>query len=528
MALLDVKQLSIEFHDQDKPETVVKDFSICMEQGDMVGLVGESGSGKSQSALSIAGLIRRHDVRLQGEILFDGKNLLKMPRSELRKLQGSEIGIVFQEPMTSLNPVKKIGWQVEESLRIHTELNEQQRKEKAMKALQSVGLSDTERIYQSYPHELSGGQRQRVMIASAMVCEPKLLIADEPTTALDVTIQAQIMELLKEINRSLKTAILFISHDLNLVHGLCDRVLVMKNGLVVEEGSSDNIFFDPQEEYTQQLIAAIPKFQRKDSFVQDNQDSQASNLKLHQNQEKVLEVKDLTVSFRKQKKGFWEKAGETEILHNISFSIRKGEILGLVGESGSGKSTLARTILGVNRCYQGSIAHNTSHPQMIFQDPFSSLNPSKKIGWILEEPLKNFTKDTREERCRKAQEMLDLVGLDRKLLNHYPRELSGGQRQRVCIALALILKPEFLIADEAVSALDVTIQAQILELLKKIHREMGISILFISHDLRVIYQLCDRVMIMNQGRIVEEGVVEDIYRDPQDPYTRQLLQSAQY
>lgn len=517
MELLRVENMSIEFHDKAEPDMVVNNFNMTIDEGEMVGLVGESGSGKSQSALSIAGLIRRHDVKRSGRILFQGKDLLAISRSELRKFQGCDIGIVFQEPMTSLNPVKKIGWQVEESLRIHTDMDENSRKERAFEVLRQVGLEDTERIYNAYPHELSGGQRQRVMIAAAIITRPKLLIADEPTTALDVTVQAQIIELLREINHESKIAILFISHDLNLVRSLCHRVIVMKQGDLIEEGDSSRIFEAPTEEYTKQLIAAIPRFEKR-----------WGEHELTNNADNVLEVEDLSVRFKNSAGFFGRNSKEVDILTDVSFNVKRGEILGLVGESGSGKSTLARAILGVDARYTGTIKHGSKNPQMIFQDPFGSLNPSKKIGWILEEPLKNLTKLDRSQRNHRVVEMLKKVGLDERLISHYPRELSGGQRQRVCIALALIMEPEFLIADEAVSALDVTVQAQILELLVKLQRETGVSILFISHDLRVVYQICNRVLILNKGRIVEQGKVEDIYREPKDGYTKQLLRSAKF
>ncbi len=523
-SLLKVENLNIEFLDKKVPQKVVTDFNLTIGYGERVGLVGESGSGKSLSALTVAGLLtKRKDVAIQGEIHFAGHDdFLFMDEKELCKLRGTDIGMIFQEPMTSLNPVKTIGWQVEESLRIHTELSKEERRERAMEALRGVGLSDTERIYASYPHELSGGQRQRVMIAAAMVHKPKLLIADEPTTALDVTIQAQIMELLKEINEREHTAILFISHDLHLVRSLCSQVLVMKDGRVVEAGSADDVFYAPKDSYTRKLVSAIPKFEREKKEVPQfdkGSDEQA---------ETVLSVSDLNVWFDKRAGGLFGKKETMQVLHDVSFSIREGEIVGLVGESGSGKSTIARTILGVNQKYQGTVIHADAHPQMVFQDPFSSLNPSKTIGWILEEPLKNFTKDDKKQRQEKARAILRRVGLDEEYLFRYPKELSGGQRQRVCIALALILNPKFFIADEAVSALDVTIQAQILELLKELHEELGNAILFISHDLRVVYQLCDRVLILNQGRIVEQGTVEEIYKNPKEEYTKLLLRSAKY
>lgn len=501
MSLLKVTDLNIEFHDHLTPETVVYDFDLELTEGEIVGIVGESGSGKTMSALAIAGLLRRHDMKKTGEILFDGVNLLTCERKRLRQYQGNDISMIFQEPMTSLNPVKKIGWQVEESLRLHTDMTKEEQYQKAIEMLRNVELDNPEKVYQMYPHELSGGMRQRVMIAAAMICEPKILIADEPTTALDVTIQAQIVKLLKKINKEHKTTILFISHDLSLVNRLCERVLVMQGGYIVETGATKEIFEAPKEEYTKKLIAAIPNCHKEKS--EQNMGNE------------VLSIAHLNAYYE-----------HTQALFDVSFSIRKGEILGLVGESGCGKTTLAKTILSMIKKYDGEISCQSRYPQMVFQDPFSSLNPAKKIGWILEEPLKNRTHLKKEARKQKAIAMLEKVGLDEKYMDHYPNELSGGQRQRVCIAQALMLDPELLIADEAVSALDVTIQAQIIELLLKLHKEMGLSILFISHDLRVVYQISDNVMIMKAGRIVEKGNIESIYLTPKEDYTKELLKSA--
>ena len=521
--LLNVKNLNIEFLDEKTQGQVVKNFNLTMKAGETVGLVGESGSGKTLSALTIAGLLqKRKDVSIQGEISFAGySDFLSLKENELCKLRGTELGIVFQEPMTSLNPVKTIGWQVEESLSIHTSLSKEERKKRAITALGKVGLLDAERIYAAYPHELSGGQRQRVMIAAAMIHGPKLLIADEPTTALDVTIQAQIMELLKEINEKERTAILFISHDLNLVHGLCNRVFVMKDGNVVESGNADTIFYQPKEAYTRELLHAIPQLvkpAKEESVLQ----------KQIQQEETVLQVSNLCVFFDKRRKSIFDKKEKVQALSDVSFSIKKGEIVGLVGESGSGKSTIARTVLGINRDYTGEIMLKDQHPQMVFQDPFGSLNPAKTIGWILEEPLRNYTKDTKKERGEKARAMIKRVGLSEEYLNRYPHELSGGQRQRVCIALSLMLSPKLLIADEAVSALDVTVQKQILDLMRTLHHEFENAILFISHDLRVVYGLCDRILVLKDGKIVEQGTVEEIYRNPKEAYTKQLLKSAEY
>ena len=520
--LLNVKNLNIEFMDTDVQKQVVSGLNLTIKEGEIIGLVGESGSGKTLSALAIAGLLqKRKDVSMQGKISFaDHRDFLSLQEKELCKVRGTEIGIIFQEPMTSLNPVKTIGWQVEESLSIHTSIKKEERKKRAITALKKVGLLDAERIYHAYPHELSGGQRQRVMIAAAMIHEPRLLIADEPTTALDVTIQAQIVDLLKEINKNTHTVILFISHDLNLVHGLCDRVYVMKDGRVVESGDSDTIFRRPKEAYTTALLHAIPKFEKDIKGEAD----------LAQNQKKadILQVSNLCVYFEKRRKSIFEKKEKVQILSDVSFSVKQGEIVGLVGESGSGKSTLARTLLGINSDYAGEVILADNYPQMIFQDPFSSLNPAKTVGWILEEPLRNITKDTKEVRKEKAKAMISKVGLSEKYLNRYPSELSGGQRQRVCIALSLMLNPKLLIADEAVSALDVTIQKQILDLLRALHRVFNNAILFISHDLRVVYGFCDRVLVLKDGKIIEQGTVEEIYQNPKEDYTRQLLESAEY
>lgn len=507
--LLHVEDLNIEFHDHLIPETVVFDFDLDMEEGEIVGLVGESGSGKSMSALAIAGLLSRHDMKKRGSIVFEGKEILNCPRNELRELQGDEICMVFQEPLTSLDPVKKIGWQVEEALRIHTKLTPEERRKRAIKCLADVELEDPERVYDSYPHELSGGMRQRVMIAAAMVGNPKLLIADEPTTALDVTVQSQIVDLLKKINREKKTAILFISHDLSLVSQLCQRVLVMQKGYVVEAGSADQIFNNPQEEYTKKLIAAIPKCKEKGDDIDVG--------------EKLVEVKDVCVSFSRRKGRGTEVVN---VLKHISLTINSQEIVGLVGESGCGKSTLAKSIIGLQKIDQGTIVNQENNTQMIFQDPYGSLNPSKTVQFIMEEPLKNLTKMTKEEREALSKEMITKVGLTEEYLNRYPSELSGGQRQRVCIAASLMLKPKLIIADEPVSALDVTIQAEVLNLMNKLHQEMGLSFLFISHDLRVVHQMCDRILVMKSGEIVEEGDREQIYNNPQHEYTKQLLKSA--
>ena len=508
--LLEINHLNIEFHDHALPETVVEDLSLTMVRGEILGIVGESGSGKTMSALAVAGLLNRKDMTKSGEILFSGENLLTCERKRLREFQGKDISVIFQEPMTSLNPVLKIGMQIEESLRLHTELTKEERRERALSYMREVELKDE--VYDRYPHELSGGMRQRAMIAAAMVCEPALLIADEPTTALDVTVQEQIIELLLQLNKEKQTAILFISHDLSLVRKLCHRVIVMEAGKMVEEGRTEEVFLHPKHPYTRQLINAIPKVEKKNGSKEA--DKAASPL---------LKASNLNVFYRNEKSG----AGKLkQVLYDVSLEMKQGEILGLVGESGSGKSTLAKAIIGLNKNVEGEIQKQDGSISMIFQDPYSSLNPAKKVGWILQEVLKIKGGYSKEERLKAASEILSKVGLDDSFLDRYPRQLSGGQRQRISIAIALLQKPSLLIADEPVSALDVTIQAQIIELLKKLQKEMQLSILLISHDLRVVYGMCDRVMVLKDGCVVEEGLSEELYSDPKADYTKELLQAA--
>ena len=514
--MLNVTDLHIEIEDSFIPETVVHDFDITVSAGEIVGIVGESGSGKSMSALAIAGLLSRKDMKKRGSILFEGEELLTTPRSRLRQIQGDDIAVVFQEPMTSLNPVKKIGWQVEEALRIHSDLPDDELKKAAIRMLKDVELDDAENIYDKYPHELSGGMRQRVMIAAALICDPKLLIADEPTTALDVTIQAQIIELLKRINREKGTAILFISHDLSVIRSLCSRVVVMNKGRIVESGNVEEVFNNPKEEYTKHLIGSIPGFTKIAHVTQS------------ENTDKILEVDNVSARYKKITGYFQIGSKQKLVVKNASFTMYKGEIMGLVGESGSGKTTLGKTILGMLDDTEGRIVHYSQRPQMIFQDPYGSLNPTKTIGWILEEPLRINTDYDKEKRSARAKEMLSLVGLDESYLSRKPNALSGGQRQRVCIALALMMDPKLIIADEPVSALDVTVQEQVINLLVKLNKELGISILFISHDLKVVYELCSRIIVMKDGVIVEQGTDKEIYDNPKDPYTKQLLLSAGY
>lgn len=506
--LLEVKNLTIGFPEEQGMHIVVDDVSFDIRYGEIVGIVGESGSGKSMTVQTIMGLKKSEAVIESGEILFSGKNLLNMNGDELARIQGNDMSMVFQEPMTSLNPVKKIGWQVAESLKIHTSLPEEEIHRRVLEILADVGLPKPEEMCQKYPHQLSGGMRQRVMIAMAMICWPKLLIADEPTTALDVTVQAQILQLLLKIHDEANTSILFISHDLNVVKEVCQKVIVMYKGKIVETGYTEDVLYHPKHDYTRHLIAAIPR---------NKEDTRENEL--------VVEAKDLNVYYSVKNQGIFGKKENKHVLQNVDFYIRRGEILGLVGESGCGKSTLAKCIVGLNKNYTGTLEIKEEHPQLVFQDPYSSLNPMKKIGWILEEPLKIHGMKNRDERKKLVEEMLLQVGLDVSFAERYPNELSGGQRQRISIASALILNSKFIVADEPVSALDVTVQSQVLNLLLDLHRSRQLTYLFISHDLNVVRHFCNRVIVMYLGEIVEEAEVEEIYQDPKHPYTQLLFHS---
>ena len=512
--LASVKDLSIEFTDRGVYEEVVKKISFPIYEGEILGVVGESGSGKSMSALSIMGLLPDSAQVKSGSIEFckkDGNivDLLQLSGQEREKIQGEEIAMVFQEPMTSLNPVMKIGKQVGENLALHTDLSKEEIHEKCVQALQAVGLSEAEALLERYPHELSGGMRQRVMIAQAMIASPRLLIADEPTTALDVIVQAQMLRLLKKIHQENQTSILFISHDLNVIREICDRVLVVYQGVIVEQGDAEQVLSSPRHEYTKRLVASIPeKTGRADS------------------QKEILKISHLDVFYR-EGGGFFKKASRKKALSDVSLSVREGEILGIVGESGCGKSTLSKTIAGLNRDYSGTIETDGDlHLQMVFQDPFGSLNPAKKIGWILEEPLRVRGVSDRAERKRMAEEMLVKIGLDESFYSRRPRELSGGQRQRISIGTALLADSRLLVADEPVSALDVTVQSQILKLLLDMHEERKNTLLFVSHDLNVVRRVCHRVAVLYLGEVVESGAVEEIYHNPCHPYTRLLLASS--
>ena len=507
--LVEIKNLSIRFPEGNSTFEAVKGISFSIGKGEIVGVVGESGSGKSMSALALMGLLPKDAEIASGSLCFQGEDLVTMKPEKRRQLCGSKMAMVFQEPMTSLNPVLKIERQVGESLRIHTKLGNAEIHERVVQALSEVGLPDPEGLCGKYPHELSGGMRQRVMIAQAMINSPSLLIADEPTTALDCVVQAQILELLRNIHRTKGTSILFISHDLNVVRALCSRVIVVYKGEIVEEGQTEDVLLHPKHEYTRHLVASIPEGEKGESSGGE-----------------ILRLTDLNV-FYDVRGGLFRKKGKKHVIHDLNLSAREGEIVGIVGESGCGKSTLSKTILGLHDNYTGEVkVRDGVRPQMVFQDPAGSLNPARTIGWILEEPLRLRGIRDRAERRQLVKEMLENVGLDESFAARHPRELSGGQKQRISIGVALLMDPRLVIADEPVSALDVTVQSQILNLLLKLHAEKRLAILFISHDLNVVRGLCSRVMVIYKGVIVEEGLAEEIYEHPAHPYTKLLLEAA--
>ena len=516
--MIKIANLSVAFEGTE----VVKNVTIEIEDGEIVGVVGESGSGKSVTALTLMGLVSEEAEITSGSIWLDDVMLAeagkKRDKALYRKYQGDEMTMIFQEPMTSLNPTQRVGAQVEEVLKLHTRMSKEEMKQKVLETFASVGLKEPEKVYESYPHQLSGGMRQRAMIAMAIILKPKLLVADEPTTALDVTIQNQIIALLKEINEKQKNAMLFITHDLNLAKKLCHRIVVMKDGCIVEQGETKQVFENPKEAYTKRLMEAVP--------------SRVHKKEAHICTEEILRVENLNVYYPQGSNSLFAKKGKNHVVWDANFSLHKGEVLGLVGESGCGKTSLSKAVLGMNRDVTGSIWHETVRPQMIFQDPYSSLNPAKTIGWLLEEPLRAAGKldksleMTADDRKAAVYEMLKKIGLKESYYDRKPSQLSGGQRQRVSIGQALITKPGFIVADEPVSALDVTIQAQIMELMQQFQEEMQLSYLFISHDINVVYTMCDRVMVMRDGQIVETGATEEIFNHPKEDYTKLLLANS--
>lgn len=524
--LLSIRDLHIVLPSGAEREFAVEELNLDLAKGETLCIVGESGSGKSLTARAVMGLLPAPHVRVEkGEINFDGEDIVKISYDRLREIRGSEISMIFQEPMTALNPVMTIGKQIDEVFRFHVNMSSKERVQRSIKLLEDVHLPDPEKLISAYPHELSGGQRQRAMIAMALALDPKIIIADEPTTALDVTTQAQILKLIKEMQLAYNTGVLFITHDFGVVADIADRVVVMQEGRIVETGTVKQVLNAPKHPYTQGLIAAVPRLKPRAARARSD--------------ETALEVRGLNKIFGGGRGlfGFGVPSRKVVAVKDVELDLRRGETLGVVGESGSGKSTLARCIIrllendggkimlegvDLNRLNRAEMRPWRAKIQMVFQDPFASLNPRIKVGDIIAQgPVtQGVSKDLAVERAR---ELMSIVGLDERAFNRYPHEFSGGQRQRIGIARALALNPEILIADEPVSALDVSIQAQILSLLDKIRDQMNLSMIFITHDLRVAAQVCDRLAVMRYGEIVETGATAEVFAAPQHSYTKELL-----
>ena len=519
MALLNVDNLSVSFVTRNGTNKAVDNVSFSVEERQITAIIGESGSGKSVSCYAMLGLVPSPPGRIDGGTArFQGQDLLALSEAELRAIRGRDIAMIFQDPMTCLNPFMKIGDQLIEPLTLHKGLAKGPAREQAMALLDEVGIRDPQGAMSAFPHEFSGGMRQRVMIAMALINEPKLLIADEPTTALDVTIQAQILKLIAELQTKRDIGVLFISHDLAVVSDIADQIVVMEKGKVVESGQPKVIFDNPQHPYTQKLLAAIPSGQKAADSV----------------------VPDPLIMIENLRTWFTPTAGAEPVkaVDDVSLEIHRGEVLGLVGESGSGKSTLGRSILRLVPVTGGQISFDgielsalegrslkqfRHRMQMIFQDPYASLNPRMTVYDTLAEPLLLHGLVNKAGLEQAIRELMDNVGLARAFVRKYPHEFSGGQRQRIAIGRALATRPEFIVADEPVSALDVTIQAQILDLLADLTKEYGLTMLFISHDLAVIRQIADRIAVMYHGKLVEEGSTARVFETPQQDYTRSLL-----
>lgn len=547
--LLEVKNLSIVTNNAEA-KLLCDNVNLKVYRNKVVGVVGESGSGKTLTSLSILGLLPPVLKVSAGEIILNGEkegvNLLKLKPEELQDIRGSKIGMIFQEPMTSLNPSMTCGKQVIEAIQSHQQITYDDAKKKVIGLFEKVKLPNPEGIFRSFPHQLSGGQRQRVMIAMAVSCDPQLLIADEPTTALDVTVQKSIFALLKELQQDFNMSIIFISHDLGIISELADEVVVMYKGLVVETGSTRKILTQPEHPYTQALLACRPSQYHKGKrliSIHDNTVNAFANSPqtTELTKEVLLEVKELSVYFSLHGKSNFFNRKKSQALHSVSFDVFKGETLGLVGESGSGKTTLSRAILRLIESSSNKIRYKEQdlsklegeqlrkfrkNIQIIFQDPYSSINPKESVGTIIMEPMivHNLHGSYKQRKAR-VIELLEKVNLSSDVYSRYPHQLSGGQRQRVGIARALAVEPELIICDESVSALDVSIQAQVLNLLNDLKRDFGLTYIFISHDLNVVQYMSDRIIVLKSGKIEESGDSESIFRNPESQYTRELIAS---
>ena len=533
--LLSVKDLTVKIGDQ----IILSNVSFEIKKNEVLGLVGESGSGKSFTALSVLNLINIKNLKSEGEIIFNGNNLNTLSNKDYQKIRGKEISIIFQEPMSSLNPSMKCGDQISEILTTHEKINTKIAKKKSLELIKKVQLKNPELVFEKYPHQLSGGQQQRIMIAIAIACKPKLLIADEPTTSLDSLVKNDIIALIKSLQNEYEMSVLFISHDLKLVSKFVDNLIILKKGLVVEYGNTYEIFNSPKERYTQHLInSSPPKNNRPNRLITyktsknkiiSKVERESAHLKIY-SKKPVLKINRLAVSYENQK-----------ILNDISFDLYKGETLGIVGESGSGKSTIAKSILGLIKIDDGEVFFKNKNIkqipnsvfrkkiQLIFQDPYSSLNSEMSIGNSIIEPMiSHQVFNSKNEMKFRALELLNQVGLSESDYNKFPNQFSGGQRQRIVIARALALNPEIIICDESVSALDVSIQAQILNLLSDLKEKYHFTFIFISHDISVIKYFTDRLIILKKGEIIELNETDFLFQHPENNYTKSLLKASDF
>ncbi len=563
--LLSVNNLQIDFKGEEGITTAVKDLSFNIKEGEILGIVGESGSGKSVSSMAIMGILSKMANITKGNIKYFRNQetpieLTELSEAEYRKLRGADISMIFQEPMTSLNPVIKCGEQVTEVIMLHQGVNYTQAKEQTLELFNEVELPRPEKIFNSYPHQISGGQKQRVMIAMAISCKPRLLIADEPTTALDVRVQKTILEILINLQKKYGMGIIFITHDLGVIAQIADRVLVMYRGEMIEEGSIHTIFKNPKTPYTKGLINCRPPIRNRpimlatvsDYFDLSSEEIKAKTrlitnserIKRHNilyNKDALLKIENLTTSFVSERNIFGVPTNKLKAVNNVSFEVFKGETLGLVGESGCGKTSLGRTLLQMIPSNNGRVLYKgidlaklrkkelrkiRQEVQIIFQDPYSALNPRLSIGEAILEPMMvHGILNSKKERKSRVIELLERVNLSENQYNRYPHEFSGGQRQRIVIARSLALNPEFIVCDESVSALDVSVQAQVLNLLNELKEEFGFTYLFISHDLSVVKYMSDRILVMRNGEIVELGEADSLYNSPKEEYTKELIKA---
>ena len=553
--LLNINHITISAKKEGQWAPIVHDSTFTLEQNEILGIVGESGSGKSVTSLAVMGLLPKGILELTaGTIEFEGKNIAGLNTKQLRELRGNDIAMIFQEPMSSLNPSLKCGYQVEEILKEHTSLSQKEIKATVLSLFEKVKLPNPEKIYNRYPHEISGGQKQRVMIAMAIACKPKILIADEPTTALDVTVQKEIILLLKELQQETKMSIIFISHDLSLVSEIADRVLVMYQGNIVEQGNTAEVFHNPKHTYTKALINSRPSLDVRlkrlptiQDYLENTVDKTEVTPQQREQEHELLYSKPPLLEVRNVEKEYVSSAGlfgkdiKFKAVDNVSFKIYEGETLGLVGESGCGKSTLGNAILQLDKATAGHILYKgkdltklspkeirelRKEIQIIFQDPYSSLNPRITVGKAIMEPMKVhglYIND--KERKEKTIEILNRVGLGEEHFNRYPHEFSGGQRQRIGIARTIALQPKLIVCDESVSALDISVQAQVLNLLNELKENFGFTYIFISHDLAVVKYMSDQVLVMNKGKIEEMNEADALYKHPQKEYTKKLIEA---